>query len=523
MRQPLSSRIGQGLALAALAIFPALKAQAGDYQTKTPYPAAQVPRHYAAPPAGYEPVFTQLVARHGSRGLSGLKSELALYRLWEQAQAEQALTPLGRQLGPELMHLIEVNALLGAGVPGIQRPGYGNESQLGITEHSELATRMLRRLPQLFQHLKPSGSEQPRQIVVQSSGVDRAVDSATFFITSLMSQAPDLISLVTYPPALPINTAQGASQQPDGVDRHRLYFHKLSPRNDTPADPNSPLLRTIDASLAYQAYLAHDADLQAQLDRWQAQPEMAQASDTVLRRLFTPGFVAQLQAGTRQASNTGTLRFQTRDGTFSTTLTGDGRSTLRTPVDVAQALYEVYAIAPGLHAELRGMDFQRYMPAAAAHVFAQFADDEDFASKGPGLHGKDGVTHRMARALVQDMFDEVDAIARGDLRHAAKLRFAHAEIIIPLASALALPHADQPLPVQTSLHAWHTGWRGQDIAPMAANIQWDVFRHRDGRLIVRQLYNEQLSDFKAACASAQLPGAPHFYDYAALRTCYGQP
>ena len=43
------------------------------YGTKTPYQPQQDAATYEAPPAGYEPVHTQLVARHASRGLASPK------------------------------------------------------------------------------------------------------------------------------------------------------------------------------------------------------------------------------------------------------------------------------------------------------------------------------------------------------------------------------------------------------------------------------------------------------------------
>ena len=42
------------------------------------------------------------MARHGSRGLSSIKYDLALYNLWKQAKAENALTALGEKLGADL-------------------------------------------------------------------------------------------------------------------------------------------------------------------------------------------------------------------------------------------------------------------------------------------------------------------------------------------------------------------------------------------------------------------------------------
>ena len=65
-------------------------------------------------------------------------------------------------------------------------------------------------------------------------------------------------------------------------------------------------------------------------------------------------------------------------------------------------------------------------------------------------------------------------------------------------------------------------WRGEDLSPMAANMQWDMFRSStDGRLLVKMLYNEKETDFKAACDSAKISATSHFYDYAGLRRCYG--
>ncbi|MBX3620939.1 MAG: hypothetical protein KF891_13295 [Rhizobacter sp.] len=48
----------------------------GYYSTKTPYTPAQT--SFSAPPAGFTPVFAQIVARHGSRGLSSPKYDLAM-------------------------------------------------------------------------------------------------------------------------------------------------------------------------------------------------------------------------------------------------------------------------------------------------------------------------------------------------------------------------------------------------------------------------------------------------------------
>src|SRR5262245_38266706 len=108
--------------------------------TKTPYQPQQDMASYEPAPAGYAPVFTELVARHGSRGLSSFKDDAALYNLWLKAQADGALTDLGQRLGPDLMTVIKTNALL----------GYGNLTALGVAEHQGLAMRLAQRMPAVF-------------------------------------------------------------------------------------------------------------------------------------------------------------------------------------------------------------------------------------------------------------------------------------------------------------------------------------------------------------------------------------
>jgi hypothetical protein len=107
--------------------------------SKAPYAPLQDPSTYEAAPAGFSPVFTEIVARHGSRGLSSPSNDLAIYNMWLDAEAKGGLTKAGARLGPDLMRVIQANALLGYGVPGITAPGYGNLTLLGIQEHTQLA------------------------------------------------------------------------------------------------------------------------------------------------------------------------------------------------------------------------------------------------------------------------------------------------------------------------------------------------------------------------------------------------
>src|SRR5690625_6548651 len=83
------------------------------YATKTSYAPFQDLSEYEDVPEGYEAVLVEHVARHGSRFLSSKKYDDLLYQLWEQARADDGLTELGEELGPELEEITAIHDELG--------------------------------------------------------------------------------------------------------------------------------------------------------------------------------------------------------------------------------------------------------------------------------------------------------------------------------------------------------------------------------------------------------------------------
>ncbi|WP_175718489.1 histidine-type phosphatase [Burkholderia anthina] len=482
------------------------------YQTKTPYRPQQDAATYEAPPAGYTPVYAELVARHGSRGLSGFKYDGAIYSMLLKAEADGALTALGAQLKADTYAMMKANALLGYGVQGISTPGYGNLTQTGIREHQQLAARLAQRLPALFS----SGN---RQIVVVNSGQDRAVDSSTYFSAALAAAQPALAGAITLPPAPAGYPASAPVAQPAGTNRFLLYFHSLKPATDLVTDTSDPYYATYQASQAYQTY-SSDAAVADKLKTIKAAPQVAQVAQTVLSALVSQTFVAKLGTDGYTFANTGTYAFTSSDGKFTNTLKGDGKTKIASAVDAVNVLYNLLQVAPAMTAETGGVTMEKYIGAEQAQTLAYLQDAEDYYQKGPGIQETNPVTYRMAKVLQDDFFNEVDAIARGDLTRAAKLRFTHAEIVIPFASLMNLKNVFVPTPqAQTYTYA-NNPWRGDQVSPMAANMQWDVYRN-GSRLIVKMLYNERETDFQAACDGAKIAPASHFYDYAGLKRCYG--
>ncbi|MBR8128991.1 histidine-type phosphatase [Burkholderia ambifaria] len=487
-------------------------APATYYQTKTPYRPQQDAATYEAPPAGYAPVYTELVARHGSRGLSGFKYDGAIYSMLVKAEADGALTVLGAQLKADTYAMMKANALPGYGVQGISTPGYGNLTQTGIREHQQLAARLAQRLPALF----ASGG---RQIVVVNSGQDRAVDSSTYFSAALVAAQPALAAAITLPAAPSGYPASAPVAQPAGTNRFLLYFHSLKPATDLVTDTSDPYYATYQASQAYQAY-SSDATVADKLKTIKAAPQVAEVAQTVLSALVSQAFIAKLGTDGYTFANTGTYAFTSSDGKFTNTLKGDGKTKIASAVDAVNVLYNLLQVAPAMTAETGGVTMEKYLGAEQARTLAYLQDAEDYYQKGPGIQEANPVTYRMAKVLQDDFFNEVDAIARGDLTRAAKLRFTHAEIVIPFASIMNLKNVFVPTPqAQTYTYA-NNPWRGDQVSPMAANMQWDVYRN-GSRLIVKMLYNERETDFQAACDDAKIAPASHFYDYAGLKRCYG--
>ncbi|MET3552121.1 histidine-type phosphatase [Burkholderia sp. 567] len=487
-------------------------APATYYQTKTPYRPQQDAATYEAPPAGYAPVYTELVARHGSRGLSGFKYDGAIYSMLVKAEADGALTALGAQLKADTYAMMKANALLGYGVPGISTPGYGNLTQTGIREHQQLAARLAQRLPALF----ASGG---RQIVVVNSGQDRAVDSSTYFSAALVAAQPALAAAITLPAAPSGYPASAPIAQPAGTNRFLLYFHSLKPATDLVTDTSDPYYATYQASQAYQAY-SSDAAVADKLKTIKAAPQVGEVAQTVLAALVSQAFIAKLGSDGYTFANTGTYAFTSSDGKFTNTLKGDGKTKIASAVDAVNVLYNLLQVAPAMTAETGGVTMEKYLGAEQAQTLAYLQDAEDYYQKGPGIQEANPVTYRMAKVLQDDFFNEVDAIARGDLTRAAKLRFTHAEIVIPFASIMNLKGVFVPTPqAQTYTYA-NNPWRGDQVSPMAANMQWDVYRN-GSRLIVKMLYNERETDFQAACDGAKIAPASHYYGYAGLKRCYG--
>ncbi|UJR33520.1 hypothetical protein I4U23_020965 [Adineta vaga] len=153
------------------------------YSTKTPYKPPSSELIIPIPPADYELVCAQIVARHGSRALEGRKYDRLTMSLWLQAKEENALTELGRQFGNDLRYFIDINDQIGR----------GELSGLGKLEQQGLAHRLAERLLPLFINGLLRNTSKSIQVV--SSNKARSKASLEAFVQGL---PPSVASLIDY-------------------------------------------------------------------------------------------------------------------------------------------------------------------------------------------------------------------------------------------------------------------------------------------------------------------------------------
>ncbi|WP_019216766.1 histidine-type phosphatase [Legionella tunisiensis] len=422
-----------------------------NYASKTPYPARKEAMSCQPIPEGYNPIFTQLLARHGSRGLSSNKYDELTLQIWQQARKEKVLTKLGELLAADIQALTKATLEV----------GYGNLSQLGKQEQEALGERLVTRQAQLFSLAQTKN----QRIEIVTSGKARAEVSADYFMRGMLAISPTLHTLFN----------------PLYQDSKQLYFHKI--------DENS----------AYQNYIHHDPALLKTLDKIKNQPQSHKIAHAVLERLYTKSFVERL------AKNS--YSFQSRE-----------TRKVRSPnaIDAAIALYNLYCIIPAMQKE--GVwHFERYIHDSEALWFAYLKDARDFYRKGPGFKNQT-ITYQIAKTLQDDFFTQVDEVISGNSNKVAKLRFAHAETVIPWVVLMQIPGYCQAVEPEEIYSYANNPWRGEFVSPFTANIQWDVYKNDKNHLIIRQLYNEKQIAFKTDCHPIA-PGSL-YYDYQTLLTCY---
>jgi len=337
------------------------------------------------------------------------------------------------------------------------RLGFGRISRLGELEHEQQAQRLVARLPELFQL-----TEDDRRVIrITHSGRERAADSGVAFVNGLLEAAPQLAGRL----------------QPAEASPSTVYFHSAEGSED------------------FEAYRDNDPQLTAVMARLYADPMTEAAYEGVLRALFTPDLIDALRAGE--------LEFIAR---------ADEDERLNSIEDAVEALYGLYTISTNLIHEA-DFDLGRFLPAQYLGWIAMIDDADSYYGRGPGFAGRD-ITYRAADALFADMLAQAMADPPEVL---ASFRFTHAQVMMPVATWLRLEHA-WPGTEPGRLFQYDThAWRSAEIAPMSANLQWEIWHNDQDQRLLRMLHNEAPVRFPAPC-NRHLPDSD-FYRLGEVRRC----
>lgn len=462
------------IALCALAscsiVVPATAESPSYYSTKQAY--SPQGSEYSSAPAGFSQIHTQSVDRHGSRGLSGFKYDDLAQQMLDAARETNSLTNLGTALIPQVEAMITVNRELQGGFG--QSAGYGNLSSVGRDELRTIGQRNAERNADLLETI----DKQNLSMSFLSSGQDRAIDSGWNFGEGVLSDNDALKDNVSY------DAAAGHIDIDTRTDL--LYAHK---------DKESPRYS------AYQDWAKSDV-LKDKVQSAYSQPASRTAARDLLEHIFRADFIDSIDSGA--------ISFTARE---------DEDEEVTGIVDAALQFYNLYVISPALANEQAtpegGWVFEQFMDPQNGPVFAYLLDIEDYYEKGPAIAGET-VAYDNYEPLLLEMLASVQRRAQGGTV-AADYRFAHAEALIPLAALLKTPGSEKGVPEPEVMSYENSTWRGDQVSPMAANIQWDSFSNEDGRVIVRMLYNEKEIPFTDGCVP--ISDGSSFYTLDELQAC----
>ena len=519
MRRALGSGVAGVAALAMLATGTAHAANGTYYSSKQPYivPQQALDMSYSAAPEGYAITYTEMLARHGSRGLSSYKYDALLKLMGETAAEENGF--VSEEARNTFMS--NVQAIIDANVEN----GYGMLTGQGATQHQGIGTRAYQRNKALFDQAAADGET----IEYESSGEQRATESGENFKLGFDTASGYKLADSYVKPTAPAGEGDAAPFQ---KSPNTLYFHKTDNPDGSEKDGAAAAIAS-----RYEDFVDNDKIIANAEDYIEDVPQSEKVSYDLMSQIFTDDFLKNIgkDEGRYSWYNTTTgEKDSDEDGKaddgsgtdirncaiegdpdelmaeYGEDICGETGKHISSVVDAAMDLYNLYIIAADMQEENTGdhtFDFDQYfadVPAEEGNVFAWILDMEDFYEKGPSYAGQDE-TYRIAQPLLDDFFASIDERVAGD-DTAATFRFAHAETIMPFAALIGAPGSTQQAPavenpqsVADVYNYQDNKWRGESVTPMAANIQWDVATRdgidpetgKDYTPLIRMLYNEE--------------------------------
>lgn len=147
------------------------------YANQTPYGDA-ASAEVTAPPAGYEMVFLETVARHGSRAMVTDDAEDRAMAIWRSARSKGRLTTRGKSFAKDLATFQKAEKAV----------GYGRLSTIGKKEWRGIGRRTADSYAGFFADVKAAGD----RIAMTTSPVYRTKQSASAMRSGISEQVPGL-------------------------------------------------------------------------------------------------------------------------------------------------------------------------------------------------------------------------------------------------------------------------------------------------------------------------------------------
>jgi hypothetical protein len=174
--------LGLGTTMAALLAVLPVSARADVpndhwYANQTPYGNAET-AEVKAPPAGYEMVFLETVARHGSRAMVTDDAEDRAMAIWRSARSKGKLTTRGTSFDDDIVAFQKAEKAV----------GYGRLSTIGKQEWRGIGRRTADSYAGFFADVKAAGD----RITMTTSPVYRTKQSATSMRGGISGQVPGL-------------------------------------------------------------------------------------------------------------------------------------------------------------------------------------------------------------------------------------------------------------------------------------------------------------------------------------------
>ena len=349
--------------------------------------------NYSAAPEGYAITYTEMLARHGSRGLSSYKYDALLMKMAETAKAENGF--VDKETGEKFIKNLE--AITAANVDN----GYGMLTGQGAIQHQGIGERAYQRNKQLFDQAADGET-----IEYESSGEARATESGENFKLGFDSASNGELANSYITPSNP------TGQSTTGIfnaSPNTLYFHKVKNPDGNPKEnnPNNPE-DAYDIAQRYEDFINADS-VKSYIDAVEDYKKSEDISRDLLSTVFKTEFIDKI--GTDKDH----MWYNTIDGKpyddEDENLIEDGTSdhyigncapnakpddkdacgeaskSIESVVDAAMDLYNLYIIAADMTEENAGshtFDFDQYfadIDPTEGETFAWILDAEDFYAR----------------------------------------------------------------------------------------------------------------------------------------------